>query len=262
VDEYYTGQNNTIQHAAVLHILKSTIQSLLANQDRKFIYVEQAFFQRYYSEQDDEGKAVIKGLVASGQLQFVNGGYCMHDEANPSYVDFVDQTTLGHAFISSEFGMSANPTVGWQVDPFGHSGENVAFGALAGFNSLFVSRADYQDIQQRTANKTLEYIWTPSRSLGPSISTFFSIMNSGLHLYFPLPNLCWDAINCNDTPFQDDENLEDYNVPSMVDMVVATMKGQAENYVGDIYITQGFDFTHEYAEEFFLNVDKMIHYVK
>ncbi len=33
--------NNTIQHASVKHILSSTVDSLLRNPDRKFIYVEQ-----------------------------------------------------------------------------------------------------------------------------------------------------------------------------------------------------------------------------
>lgn len=41
MDEYYTGLNNTIQHAGVRHILDSTLDSLRKNPDRKFIYVEQ-----------------------------------------------------------------------------------------------------------------------------------------------------------------------------------------------------------------------------
>ena len=43
----------------------------------------------------------------------------MHDEAATHYIDMIDQTTLGHRFIKEEFGVT--PTVGWQIDPFGHS---------------------------------------------------------------------------------------------------------------------------------------------
>lgn len=37
----------------------------------------------------------------------------MHDEANPSFVDQVDQTTLGHRFLMQEFGVAPKST--WQV---------------------------------------------------------------------------------------------------------------------------------------------------
>lgn len=43
----------------------------------------------------------------------------MHDEATTHYIDMIDQTTLGHRFIKEEFDVT--PTVGWQIDPFGHS---------------------------------------------------------------------------------------------------------------------------------------------
>lgn len=48
-----------------------------------------------------------------------NGGWCMHDEAATHYIDMIDQTTLGHRFIKDQF--NKTPTVGWQIDPFGHS---------------------------------------------------------------------------------------------------------------------------------------------
>jgi hypothetical protein len=38
----------------------------------------------------------------------------MHDEATTSYIDMIDQTTLGHRFIFEEFGV--RPTVTWQID--------------------------------------------------------------------------------------------------------------------------------------------------
>jgi alpha-mannosidase len=186
----------------------------------------------------------------------------MHDEGTTTAVDMIDNTCLGHRYINNEFGQSALPSVTWSIDPFGHSSTQASLlsSPSSGFSALFVSRADYSDIQARTANKSLEYIWTPSFSLGPDASTFFSIMNSGLHLYFPLPGLCWDIVNCNDPEIQDDATLDDYNVDDVVNRIVSAAKGQAQNYVGDIYFTQGFDFNYEYAEEWFSNLDKAIHY--
>ena len=44
----------------------------------------------------------MQALYAAGQLDFVNGGWCMHDVAAAHYVDMIDQTTLGHRFLKSK----------------------------------------------------------------------------------------------------------------------------------------------------------------
>lgn len=54
--------------------------------------------------QDDTTRALVRTLVSTGSLTFSNGGFTMFDEAGPSYVDMLDQTTLGIRFILSEFG--------------------------------------------------------------------------------------------------------------------------------------------------------------
>ena len=36
-------------------------------------------------------------------------------------MSMIDQTQLGHKFLKEEFNYI--PTVGWQIDPFGHSRE-------------------------------------------------------------------------------------------------------------------------------------------
>ena len=60
----------------------------------------------------------------------------MHDEAATHYVDMVDQTTLGHRLLLEQFGTI--PTIGWQLDPFGHSATQAALlSAEAGFDGLF-----------------------------------------------------------------------------------------------------------------------------
>lgn len=92
----------------------------LTNDPRKtFVYVEMAFFYRWYKNQDAAKKAQVKKLVDDGQLEFINGGVCMNDEAAPYYEDVIDQMTWGHQFLKREFNVV--PTIGWHIDPFGHS---------------------------------------------------------------------------------------------------------------------------------------------
>lgn len=57
--------------------------------------MEVAFFQQWWQEQNDEMKNVVHRLVNEGRLEFINGGYCMNDEATTHYADIIDQMALG-----------------------------------------------------------------------------------------------------------------------------------------------------------------------
>ena len=81
-DQYFEGANNSIQHANVNSIISANILSLMEDPGRKFIYVEMAFWTRWWDEQSESKKADVRGLVARGQLEFINGGWSMHDEVN------------------------------------------------------------------------------------------------------------------------------------------------------------------------------------
>jgi alpha-mannosidase len=119
VDEYFYGYKNDIQLAGVQYTIEGVVTELLLDPRKTFVYVEMAFFYRWYKNQNQEKKDQVKGLVNSGQLEFITGGVCMNDEANPYYEDMIDQMTWGHQLISREFKVA--PSIGWQIDPFGHS---------------------------------------------------------------------------------------------------------------------------------------------
>ena len=53
----------------------------------------------------------------------------MNDEATTHYNAIIDQMTLGLKFIENNFGPEARPTIGWQIDPFGHSNEHASIAA-------------------------------------------------------------------------------------------------------------------------------------
>ena len=61
-----TGRNN-FANRAVVYILDSVIPELVKNPDRRFIYVEIAFFWRWWNQQNDEMKSTVKQLVNEGK---------------------------------------------------------------------------------------------------------------------------------------------------------------------------------------------------
>ena len=55
----------------VQYILDSVIPELLMDPTKRFIYVEIAFFWRWWQEQDDRMRTLVKYLVQNGQLEFI-----------------------------------------------------------------------------------------------------------------------------------------------------------------------------------------------
>lgn len=60
-----------LQGACVQNVLDSLVPALLADKNRKFIYVEQAFFQRWWREQSEGTQNIVKQLVNDGQLELM-----------------------------------------------------------------------------------------------------------------------------------------------------------------------------------------------
>lgn len=257
VDQYLYGANNSIQVAGVQYILDSVTGCLAENPDRKFIYVESGFFSRWWAEQTEEKKAAVRNLNKQGQLEFINGGWCMDDEAAPYYVDMIDQQTIGHQFLLKEFGQTGIPTVGWQIDPFGHSSTQAVLYALMGMDAWYFGRIDYQDRIEREAALTLEVVMQPSESLGQSADIFTGVMRG----YGPLPGFNFDW-GSKDQPMQDDDRLHDYNIESRVNEFVAKVQEQGQHYrANNIMLSMGSDFQYANANSWFKNLDKLIHYV-
>ena len=53
---------------AVQYILDSVIPALVENPDRRFIYVEIAFFWRWWTQQTEEMRNTVRQLVNEGKL--------------------------------------------------------------------------------------------------------------------------------------------------------------------------------------------------
>ncbi|XP_024378993.1 alpha-mannosidase At3g26720 isoform X1 [Physcomitrium patens] len=256
VDQYYVGSNNSIAVAAVQYVLDSVVTALQQDPNRKFIYVEQAFFQRWWRQQSPTQQKIVEALVDSGQLEFINGGFCMHDEATTHYVDMIDQTTLGHRFIKKQFGKI--PRIAWQIDPFGHSAvQAYLLGAEMGFDGLFFGRADYQDKINRQKERTMEVIWRGSKSLGESAQIFTGLMT---HHYDP-PHEFQFEIKSETSPIQDDPSLYGYNLPEKLDLFVEYVTNQSKEFrTHHIMWAMGEDFSYGNANTWFKQIDKLIHY--
>lgn len=95
VDQYYFGNKQGIQYAGVQYIIDSVIQELLRDPEKKFVYVESAFFSKWWKRQSTRLQNEVRRLVNEGRLEFIGGAWSMNDEAAVHYNSVIDQFAWG-----------------------------------------------------------------------------------------------------------------------------------------------------------------------
>ena len=83
-------------------------------------------------------KKKVKLYVKQGRLDLVHGGMVSTDEACTNYAAIIKNMHLGRKFLHEEFGVM--PTIGWQLDPFGHTETNADLFSQIGLDTIFFSR--------------------------------------------------------------------------------------------------------------------------
>eukprot|EP00118_Oscarella_pearsei_P004513 m.19488 g.19488 ORF g.19488 m.19488 type:complete len:1215 (+) comp27848_c0_seq1:22-3666(+) len=247
VDQYYVEK--------VRWILDTTTQALLNNPQRKFTYVEMAFFARWWEELPNSRRADVLKLIENGQLQINLGGWCMNDEGATTYSADINQMTVGALFAHQS--LNTRPMVGWHVDPFGHSAVTPSLWADIGFNAFGINRIDYRIKDAMKANKGLEFVWRGSKSLGAARDMWIHVMDS----HYCSPKEC--AYDANYF-VQNDPRLPTYK---------ADIKQEGEAFVvmarerlmwyrhNNLLIPFGCDYAHQNADRSFAQMDELINYV-
>lgn len=257
-DEYFYGLNRTIAPGAVKLTLDTVYSELKKNPARKYSQCESAFFWRWYKEQDDATRHSVKTMANSGQLEFINGGWVMNDEAAAHYQAIVDQMSFGLRYLNSTFGKCGQAKVGWQIDPFGHSKEMANLFAQMGMEAFFFSRLHYNDHKKRIATKTMNLIWRASSNASSSDGDIFtSVMYDG---YGPPPEFCFDAY-CNDDLLAADKSLENYNLDDKLAKLTKWANKQKAAFKSNhIMLPMGSDFQYTNAQMWYENLDGLINF--
>lgn len=98
-------------------------------------------------------------MIQRGQLEIVNGGWVMPDEANSHWVNLAWQLTEGHHWLNKNLNMTDFPVAGWSIDPFGLSPTTALIYKQAGLKNLVIQRVHYSLKKQLAMDKNLEFRW-------------------------------------------------------------------------------------------------------
>lgn len=212
----------------------------------------------WWDLQTEQKREQVIELVKNGQLEFVNSGWSMHDEACPTYTDMINNMMRGQQWVMENIGVA--PTIGWQIDPFGHSNTNARLFHEMGFDAMFFGRMDVCEDQIRASNKEKEWIQRPAaESMGTDYQLLFH-MNT--HIYTSPPGLDWDIVN-NFNGVEMDKKLDTYNA----DYIAYLFKKFLEDEQVNIYATDhlliyyGMDFRYMDAFVNYRSLDRLIEFM-
>ena len=240
-DQYYQTK--------VKSIYNFILKYLLENPDRTFVYVEIINFKRWYTlDINDYQRQQVKDLVKSKRIEFVGGGLVMNDEATPYYQDIIDNIRLGNQFIFDEF--NERVKIGWYLDPFGHSSANAYLYNKLGYEYLFINRIDFQHLEQRIENGSLEFMWKPNKYSDNKVFTHIFPLHYGNGFYME---------------YFSDESLfpRNVNISELANKFIQTIKKTRKGFIHDQHILLlGDDFTYSYNDNNVQKFLKIIEYFK
>ena len=252
VDQYFANE--------VFFIIDTVMESLSRDPNRKFIYVETGF-ARWWEQASDAKRAMAKAQVKGKQLEFINGAWCMHDEACHCGRRWSTRRRAATSSCSRTLGRRRRRAA--TADrPVGYSQtEAWLLGAEAGCESIYWGRMDGQDRQMRFNKEQgtdgFEWIWQ-GESLGASAQIFAGTLHGqgggGYSTWFNFNDGDEDQII-------DDPARHDWNVDQWVDKFVQVLS-QANHTLSEHQMWAcGTDFQYQNADLWYTNLDKLIHYV-
>lgn len=162
---------------------------------------------------------------------------------------------VGHAFIVQEFGEEYLPTVGWQLDQFGHSVSEMQILAELGMDAVFMARIHYKEKEYRVDNKLLEFVWQPT----PQTEIFTHVQK----LHYDGPGMLkFDAHSFRAAPIVSDCESPLYNVKDIGELVIYQVEDDKQLFAtSHIVYLIGEDFAWENALWTYQNIEEIVDYL-
>jgi lysosomal alpha-mannosidase len=228
-DQYYKDDVNST--------ITTVLQALKDDKSKRFVWEEVSYWYRWWLDSPFEEHLLMSNLVKSGQLEFIGGGWVMHDEAVADAVSVMNQLTLGIGWLNGS--LATRPQIGWHIDPFGHSAFTPYLYGDMDYKAFVLNRIPDPLKQKFKKEKHLEFHWYP-----PYLKT-------------PKPIFAHVLDSHYSTPF-----IFGLDVEERAASFVNTCEKRSEWYLTDhLLIPFGNDFAFKDAPQHFKKMDEIIQYI-
>ena len=221
---------------------------------RRFVWDEMAFLQLWWDEQATAAQQqAFTQLVREGKIEFVDNGWSQHDMGCTTTDSMISNWVEGHQWLLDHFGETAQPKIGWSLDPFGMSSSQAVLQSLMGMDAWFFTRVTGDTVDAMKKAKGLEFVWRGSSALPAAQSEIFSHVFESYYC-MPLPTYAfeWGADKGAQVPTA-------ANVQSLAKGLAKIAKDrQAWFRTSNVLIPWGCDYQYQNAELVYRSTDWLI----
>ena len=221
---------------------------------RRFVWDEMAFLQLWWDEQATaEQQQTFTQLVREGKIEFVDNGWSQHDMGCTTTDSMISNWVEGHQWLLNHFGETAQPKVGWSLDPFGMSSSQAVLQSLMGMEAWFFTRVTGSTVDSMKKSQGLEFVWRASSALPPAQSEIFSHVFESYYC-MPLPTYAfeWGADKGAQVPTA-------ANVQSLAQGLAKIAKDRQPWFrTNNVLIPWGCDYQYQNAELVYRSTDWLI----
>jgi len=152
------------------------------------------------------------------------------------------------------------PSIGWDIDTFGHSDTNTRLFSEMGFDAMFFSRLDHNDKKWRSENEAMTFLWRPG-------SNHFGKQHQILTYVWPFDYCYPEGFYSGESYSTDDEFVGDPTLTSfnadekMTKFVNYIQVDSAKRKGSHILVPMGCDFAYQNARNEFNAVQQMVDYI-
>ena len=165
----------------VSHILRSSSTYLAGDPRTKFSFCNIGFL-KHWIDSDYKNSQLFKKVVDSGQMEILNGGFAVHDNAATYFDDIINTYEYGREFVFKQFGLI--PRTGWLIDPFGLSLTTSRLYSEMGYDQYVTNRiADWDRDDMRNRGQLQKNWVIPGK---PEYNLFISEMADHYQTVDPL----------------------------------------------------------------------------
>eukprot|EP00051_Salpingoeca_urceolata_P001577 m.42107 g.42107 ORF g.42107 m.42107 type:complete len:1265 (+) comp11516_c0_seq1:809-4603(+) len=233
-------------------ILDSVVAALERDSKRTFVWSENSFFVVWWSRRSEAVHVRVRALLRTGQLEFVGGGFVMHDEATTSFDTVLASMTEGLVWLDETFGSEGGrPHYGFQIDPFGHSALTASVFKALRFRGTVLNRVHYRTKASMHAHALQQFYWNGPNDPPDTHDDLVATL---------LPDHYTTPLNLD---FETKGPLPAARLPDVANRLIALwreqLKGQPTNV---LLVPIGDDFRFgRHAENQFSGWERLAHYI-
>jgi hypothetical protein len=158
--------------AQVSEILDNVVEKMASDSFYRFVIADLAFLKLWWNKSSAASQQALLRAIKSKQIEVLNGGLVLNDQASPGYEHILLNFEAGMDFLTND--MQVPPELirtGWSIDQFGLSSTMTKLYSGMGMHQAVINRISTATLIDKTKRNALLFNWDANSMNLPPMPT-------------------------------------------------------------------------------------------